>query len=226
VLDCRFATNKYGAYAVPRSSEHRPAAVAILNGAVWEQETVELLLGSDPASDVVHAGTFFGDFLPALGRSRTAGARVYAFEPNSENFRCAQITVLLNSLDNVLLAHAGLDAMSGEGQVAIRSADGVALGGISHLVGSGDATPRITERVTLTSVDETVPADRQVGLIHLDVEGHERTALEGALGTIRRCRPLLVLESPPGPDWFEQHLGDLRYRVTEKVCGNAVLVPG
>ena len=226
MLDCRLATNQYGAYAVPRSSAHRPAAQTILGGGVWEAETVELLRRCDPDSDVVHAGTFFGDFLPALGRSRGAGARVYAFEPNSENYRCAQITVLLNDLNNVVLTHAGLDAKSGAGELAVRSADGLALGGISHLVSSGDAASELTERVSLTSVDEAVPADRRVGLIHLDVEGHEQAALEGALETIRRCRPLLVLESPPGADWFDQHLGALHYRATDKVCGNAVLVPG
>lgn len=226
MLDCRIASNQYGAYAVPRSSEHRPAAQAILGGGVWESETVELLLRCDPDSDVVHAGTFFGDFLPALGRSRTGGARVYAFEPNSENYRCAQITVLLNNLDNVVLTHAGLDVMSGEGEIAVRSADGLSLGGISHLVNAADEASGTTEPVSLTSVDEAVPADRRVGLIHLDVEGHEQAALEGALSTIRRCRPLLVLESPPGPDWFDQHLAALHYRATDKVCGNAVLVPG
>ena len=225
MLDCRLAFNKYGAYAVPRSSEHRPAARATLNGNVFESETVELLVGSDPDADIVHAGTFFGDFLPALGRSRAGGARVYAFEPNSENYRCAQITVLLNGLDNVVLAHAGLDARSGDGAIAIRSADGVALGGISHLVGPADAAPGTTESVALTSIDEIVPPDRRVGVVQLDVEGHEQAALEGALATITRCRPMLVLESPPEPGWFDRHLGGLHYRVTHKVCGNTVLAP-
>jgi FkbM family methyltransferase len=226
VLDCRLAVNEYGAYAVPRSSEHRPAAQAILGGGVWEPETVELLLAADPEADVVHAGTFFGDFLPALGRSRATGARVYAFEPNSENYRCAQITALLNNLDNVVLSHAGLDVKSGAGELAIQSPDGVALGGTSHLVTLGETTTWMTEPVPLASLDDVVPSDRRVGVVQLDVEGHEQAALEGGLALIRRCRPVLVLESPPSADWFAQHLEDLHYRVTDKVSGNAVLVPG
>jgi len=225
VLDCRLATNEYGAYAVPRSSQHRPAAQAILAGGVWEPETVELLRRCAADADVVHAGTFFGDFLPALARSREAGARVYAFEPSSENYRCAQITVLLNDLDNVVLSHAGLDVRSGHGELAIRSADGIALGGTSHLVGAGAARSQTTEPVRLTSLDEAVPPDRRVGVVQLDVEGHERAALEGGLELVRRCRPLLVLESPPTADWFDEHLGDLRYEVVDRVCGNTVLAP-
>jgi FkbM family methyltransferase len=224
VLDCSFAVNQYGAYAVPHSSAHRPAALAILNGWVWEPETVELLMKCDPAADVVHAGTFFGDFLPPLARSRTGGARVYAFEPSLENYRCAQITVLLNQLDNVVLTHAALDARSGEGDLAIRATDGEALGGLSHLVDTVEVATDTTERVQLKALDEVLPADRRIGLIHLDVEGHEQAALEGALATIRRWQPTLVLESPPEQDWFDQHVG-LQYRVTHKVCGNAVLVP-
>lgn len=225
VLQCRFASNEYGAYAVPHSSEHRPAAQAILDGRVWEPETVSLLLKCDAGADVVHAGTFFGDFLPALGRSRMPGARVYAFEPSSENYRCSQITVLLNNLDNIVLTRAGLDVTSGEGELAIRSLDGVALGGTSHLVAGGGSAPGMTERVPLTSMDAIVPADRRVAVVHLDVEGHEQAALEGGLQLIRRCRPLLVLETPPPTEWFESNLGDLQYRVADRVCGNTVLAP-
>jgi FkbM family methyltransferase len=224
VLDCRIAVNEHGSYAVPRSAEHRPAARTVLSGRVWEPETVELLRGRDPAGDIVHAGAFFGDFLPALARSRSAGARIYAFEPNTENFRCAQITVLLNGLADVVLTNAALDATTGQGELAITTADGVALGGGSHLV--REATDRtVTERVSLTSVDAVVLPERHVTVLQLDVEGHEAAALAGAVRTIRRCRPLLVLESPPPPEWFEEHLDGVTYVVSGHVCDNTILEP-
>ena len=225
VLDCRIAVNEHGAYAVPRAAEHRPAAQIVLSGGVWEADTIDLLRGRDPAGDIVHAGAFFGDFLPALSRSRAAGARVYAFEPNTENFRCAQITVLLNGLVDVVLTNAALDATIGEGELAITSADGRALGGGSRLVRQPPAGS-VTERVALTSVDAVVPADRHVAVVQLDVEGHEQEALAGAVQTIRRCRPLLVLESPPSPEWFAEHLGGMGYVVSGRVSDNTVLEPG
>lgn len=222
VLDCRIGVNEHGAYAIPRSSEHRPAAQATLRGEVWERETVELVRSCDPSGDIVHAGAFYGDFLPALARSRADGALVYAFEPNAENHRCAQITVLLNGLANVRLANAALHSGSGLGTLAIRSSDGLALGGGSHLVEEPQDVD--SEQVPLIAVDDVVPDDRRVAVVQLDVEGHEEQALSGALRTIRRCRPLLVLESPPPPTWFEAHLGELGYTLTRTVCGNAVLV--
>lgn len=224
VPESRMAVNAHGVYAIPRSSEHRPAAAAVLSGQVWERETVDLLRACDPTGDVVHAGTFFGDFIPAIARSRTDGARVYAFEPNSENFRCAQTTVELNHLDNVVLTNAALDDHSGSADLAIRSPGGLALGGGSRLV-EATTNASATEKVRLTSIDEVVPADRHVAVVQLDVEGHEQEALLGALATIRRCRPLLVLESRPEPEWLDTHLGDLGYTMTDEVCGNAVFSP-
>ncbi|MCK6370338.1 MAG: hypothetical protein L6Q83_03265, partial [Gammaproteobacteria bacterium] len=110
-LKCAIGYNVYGAYCVPLSSRHRRAAMRILGGEVHEPQTVEFLRSHCDTGDVVHAGTYFGDFLPAL--SRACQGTVWAFEPNLENFRCATITVLLNDLRNIELRRAGLGAASG-----------------------------------------------------------------------------------------------------------------
>ena len=73
----------------------------------------------------------------------------------------------------------------------------------------------------LVTVDEAVPTDRHVGVLELDVEGHEQQALAGAMRTIERCRPLLILEDLPGEGWLEEHLP--HYRVTSMVNSNKVL---
>ena len=64
-VDCTLCENEFGRYAVPLSSRHRPAAQAVLAGGVWERETIDCIR-AHPERDVVHAGTYFGDFLPAL----------------------------------------------------------------------------------------------------------------------------------------------------------------
>jgi hypothetical protein len=110
VLDCRLSYNKFGGFCVPASSQHRPAAHAILTGRVWESETIEFITTRCGDGDVVHAGTYFGDFLPALSKACRPDARVWAFEPNTENYRCAKITIGLNGLQNVVLTNAGLGA--------------------------------------------------------------------------------------------------------------------
>ena len=108
VLQCCIAYNKYGGFCVPISSRHRPAAQKILSGDIYELDTIEFLTSHSNGGDIVHAGTYFGDFLPALSQSLTLDAKVWAFEPNPENYRCAQITTYINELQNVELTNAGL----------------------------------------------------------------------------------------------------------------------
>ena len=224
-LDALIATNKHGAYCVPRAYQHRFVCQLLLQGRVWEERTLALISGEAPSADVVHAGTFVGDFLPALSRSRSEDAKVWAFEPSRENFRCAQITSLLNRLSNVELANAGLGSAHGNGLLLTRSKDGRPAGGQSRIIDPDGLRARAEavgkEDVTLVAIDDVVPAERQVGVIQLDVEGYEREALLGATATIERCKPLIVLESPPETSWLERHLPG--YRQVAMVNQNAVL---
>jgi len=223
--DCALASNEHGRYCVPRSSWHRPVSRAIAQARVWEPDTLELARGVDPGGDIVHAGTFFGDFLPALARSRGDGATVWAFEPSAENYRCARITTLLNGLDNVVLRHAALGAERGSALLQTSNDAGLPAGGGSHIV---EDPVRIGgspghERVDLLAIDDVLGDERAVALVQLDVEGHEQPALAGAMRTIQRCRPLIVLESMPDSAWIAEHLTPLGYRVSGAVDANTVL---
>lgn len=222
--DCVVAKNKHGSYCVPRSSLHRPVSQTIIGSRVWESKTLNLIRGTLPEGDIVHAGTFFGDFIPALARSRQTGARVWAFEPNRENYECARITVMLNGLENVVLNHAGLDANSGSAVLAISDPKGVPLGGGSRLVVDPAQADGVgNEEVNLVAVDDVVSSDRRVAVIQLDVEGHEQEALAGAMLTITRCLPLIVLETLPPEGWIAEHLAPLGYHAGEKVDMNTVM---
>ena len=225
VLQCCVAYNKYGGYCVPLSSKHRPAAREILAGDVWEPEIIEFLMSSCGDGDVVHAGTFFGDFLPALSQSSAQGSRVWAFEPNPENYRCALITTHINGLQNVELINAGLGERRGSLQMITVDTDGRPLGGGSRMVQQTDedgAEGSIT--VEVVTVDEVIPSERMISIIQLDVEGFEKPALAGALKTIRRCKPILILESLPDEDWLTTNILQLGYRMAGEAHENKILI--
>ncbi len=225
--DALIASNEHGLYCVPCASLHRPVAQLTVASQVSERATLELLCASDSAGDIVHAGTYFGDFLPALSASRGEGALIWAFEPGNENHRCAQITVELNGLQNVVLSHAGLSAQPKRALLATGDSSGVPLGGMSRVV--TDPTRARwwdTEEVELLMLDEAIGRERHVATIHLDVEGHEQQALEGGLELIARCRPLLVLETLPSQEWLHQRLEPLGYRGQAQVDLNHVLASG
>jgi len=72
--------------------------------------------------------------------------------------------------------------------------------------------------------DIEVPMDRldnvygdDVGFIKIDVEGHEQAVLDGAVQTIRRCRPRMLVEvderlSPGGLKRAKDYFAELDYR--------------
>lgn len=216
--------NVYGRYAVPRTSAHRRAAQRILEGKIYEPDTIELIRRECGDGDVVHAGTFFGDFLPGLSSALAPGARIYAFEPNPDNYECARVTLELNQIDNVELEWLGLGSEPGSSELLTVNAEGVPRGGASRFRRDGEELGgrTVTVEVPIDTIDSRVPADRTLSVLQLDVEGHEQTALEGALKTIRRCRPLIILESVPGQEWIAEQLAPLGYRAAERVHHNTV----
>ena len=226
VLRCVIAYNHHGGYCVPRSSMHRPCAQTILAGGVFEPPTVAALEHHGRQGDIVHAGTFFGDMLPAAARACGASRIVWACEPNRENFRCATLTIAINGLTNIRLLHGALGAGAGLATLMVSSPEGRALGGGSRVVEPAAAPPHTTYRVPVVRIDDIVPADRPVALIQLDVERQERQALTGALATIRRCRPALIVETLPDDAWISANLVPLGYRRAGMVGPNSLLVAG
>lgn len=226
-LKCFIAANRYGTYCVPASSRHRPAAEAILDGEVWEAETLEFLTSNCGGGDIVHAGTYFGDFLPALSQAVAADARVWAFEPSSENHRCAEITLKLNAIANITLTRAALGASAGEALLYTGAGGRKSAGGASTIV-VRKREGFVYEHVRVVALEDVIPPDRSVTLLQLDVEKYEQQALAGALSLIRRCRPLLVLENlPADPLWFAENILSLGYEKAGRIDVNHIFqAPG
>lgn len=229
-LRCVVSYNKYGGYCVPESARHRPAAKAILGGEVYEPQTLAYMIANCGNRDIIHAGTFFGDFLPALSAALHPGALLWAFEPNHENYCCANITIALNYSQNIKLANMGLGARGEQLFIQTRDSNGLPLGGASRIVGANDSCEN-KDAVQIVSIDDTVPSDRKIGILQLDVEGYEREALTGALATIRRCMPILILEVWPESTlltskWFSENILRLGYKKYANIHGNSVFLAG
>jgi FkbM family methyltransferase len=225
-VECILCENSFGRYAVPRSSQHRPSAQMVLSGGVWERATLDYMRAHVRGQDIAHAGMYFGDFLPALaavlgrgGWLRRAGW-LYGFEPNRENFACAQWTCVLNGLRNVRLSSLGLGETRQQVPLQIADEQGLPQGGASRIVTRKQAGNG-AYMVEIAPLDELLPAEADIGILHLDVEGYEAPALMGGLKTIRRCKPILILETVP-PEVVEAHLAPLGYRRVATVDNNTI----
>ncbi len=224
VLQCCIAYNKFGGYCVPLSSYYRPASQSILSGKVYEANTIDFLISNCRNGDIIHAGAFFGDFIPALSKFLAPNAKVWVFEPNSENYLCAFITTKINRLNNVELKNAGLGRTQGSASMRIKNSDGRTLGGTSRIISEKDGNnSQYSEIVEIVSIDAVIPTDRNISILQLDVEGYEKEALMGALQTIKRCKPIIVLENLPEENWLKENILKLGYRISGKAENNKIL---
>ncbi len=218
-----FAKNEYGRYFVPRATSHRPAARKILQGAIHEPQTLTFLSKHTGLGDVIHAGTYFGDFLPALSKSASKDAWIWAFEPSWENYLCAMITIRINALNNVRLFHAGLGYSEEEKYIETINEKGERLGGASKI--KEFKTNPSAERCKMYSIDRLIPAERPVSILQLDVEGYELEVLKGAIQTVRSHKPVLILEDlneAANSNWFADNILALGYKMTGKLHKNSV----
>lgn len=113
---------------------------------------------------------------------------VYAFEPVAENYAHLAANVAVNALENVTAEQVALFDIDGEIEVEY---DAVYPGG-SHVGEGGTAVPALRF--------DTWAARRQLDrldLVKVDVEGAELAVLDGAAETLRRFRPIVVIECNP-----------------------------
>ena len=219
------AYNKYGGYCLPLNSIQRPALQATLRGVVWEKQTLEFMRENCRGVDIIHAGTYFGDFLPRLSGVCDNDAVIWAFEPNPINHHCAEITRLINKLDNVNLHNAGLGQSDTSGVLNTIDPQGRSMGGSSTIIDEDtEIDSAYIETIRIVSLDSVIPKNRNISLLQLDIEGYEKQALLGGMDLIKRCAPILLLENPlPDTIWLEKHIFSLGYSVTGVVQGNSIL---
>lgn len=126
----------------------------------------------------IDGGAHVGSWTRALaGKFR----RVYAFEPQPDNFACLLENV--KAIENVRCYRAAL----GEGSRQIHLQPGN-NSGCWHIADTGVSS-------CMMVLDEFRKLDRvRVGYIKLDVEGYEYFALLGARKLLERCKPVVQIE--------------------------------
>ena len=225
ILDGQIAYNKYGGYFTPISSLQRPAVQKILGGFIYEPETIKFMRKNCLNGDIIHAGTYFGDFLPGISKSVTKKSKIWAFEPNVENYICAKITILINNLNNVNLFNAGVGKLNSNSRMLIKSNSGISLGGSSRIIEG--KTDGVTINVKIVKIDDIIPSESHISILQLDVEGYEKEALEGAIKTLNRCKPILILEDNNkiiDSMWFKDNILKMGYKIESKIHENTILI--
>jgi FkbM family methyltransferase len=130
---------------------------------------------------VVDAGANVGIFTCALAQIVGESGFVHAFEPDPSSFSVLSANVAGNGLKGrVELNQMALG--DGVGVVMLHSA------GASSFVDAGSVP------VQVTTLDAYAEHLSRLDVVKIDVEGYEPVLLQGAEETLRRLRPLLLVE--------------------------------
>jgi len=186
----------------------------------WREEQFYLRYGEvelhlldllcDPQRDSIDVGANDGSYVHFM---RKHSRMVHAFEPMP-----SLAEALREKFESGVIVHpVALSRETGETELRIPVVDGVAVTGCSTISDGASATyPGFTTvHVPLDRLDAIYEGD--VGFIKIDVEGHEQAVLDGAVGTIRRSQPRMLVEvderlSPGGLARARSYFDELGYR--------------
>jgi len=187
-------STRYGKMFVPNTDQGQYWWLAN-TGASPEDEFIEVVTGvmdQRPKGVAYDVGANFGCWTLPLSKHAT---RVVAFEPQ----KCCSNLIIkslnVNGFRNVLVENKAVGSKWGVVEVPQLDIDTASnFGGIS-LVCSNDQQPDAPKAsVKVVRLDDYMTHDEKVSFIKIDVEGGEVDVLNGAKNTIKRDRPLLMME--------------------------------
>ncbi|MBW8015682.1 MAG: FkbM family methyltransferase [Planctomycetes bacterium] len=152
---------------------------------------------------IIDGGAFVGDSA-VLFCDNYAPKNILAFEPARASFAMLkQVIENAGLTDKVVPIFKGLGNKPDLMPLLNTGEDAINAG--ATFFTSSDLLLKAGENVEISTIDAEVSAgDYEVGLIKLDIEGFEKKAIEGALETIKRDKPVLVISLYHNPvDFFE-----------------------
>ena len=170
-----------------------------------EPDTIAWIAEFAPGAVLVDIGANVGMY--TIWAARTRGTKVFAFEPESQNYALLNRNIVRNGVGNLVVAYcASLSDTTGFGSLSLSQ---FMLGGSSHQFADSEEVPRRGAFVQ-GSYSSTLDALIEEGLIpvpdhvKIDVDGIEHRIVKGASKTFadRRVKSVLIeVDSGMEPHW-------------------------
>jgi FkbM family methyltransferase len=176
-----------------------------------EREVAEYLSARiDPGQVCFDVGANVGIYVLQIARWSAPDGRIVAFEPNPATLGVLRRHIAMNGLEaRVTVVPKGAGAHAGTADLY----DSEAGSGLSRI---GAPNPGIQVAVRPTAIALTTIDDycRETGIVPdwllIDVEGYEFEVLQGAVETLRRHRPRVVVELHPHLSSADSRAGGAR----------------
>lgn len=192
------------------------------NNGHYEQNNMELLKKIiKPDSICLDIGANIGVISLCMSFLAPHG-RVFAFEPSYHNFTYLMRNIVQNDTFNIIPVNLGL--FDKECSVDFSYVEEVA--GCSFISDTG-VKEGLSEKIKCISLDawvDVVGIDR-INFVKMDVEGSEIKALAGAMETIKKFKPDLLIEFNPTPmkRFFNENPAQL-FEILQKIFDRIYLV--
>jgi FkbM family methyltransferase len=182
---------------------------------------------------VLDIGAHHGEFTVPIAyelKRRQWASKVWSFEPDPENFACLQHNLTANDLGAQAEPHmVAVSDRTADGAELLCPADNSCNTLAAHgAFAIGDELPTVKRRTVKTvRIDDMDFGSAAIGIVKLDIQGNEPQALQGAMGTLTRHRPILVVEvveNWPGRPEVERILRGLGYTI-HGLTRSGALVP-
>lgn len=190
---------------------------ALYTRAIYETAVTEALWRlTDPGDTVVDGGANFGYMTSVLAVRVGRRGKVYCFEPHPEIFRQLQGNVRgweaskrcgSFSLHQIALgSHEQLGTLRVPPNFAQNK-------GTSWLEAEGNRAQGVGLPVKVLALDNVIPRHETIGVVKLDVQGHELAVLKGMerILTERRVRYIVFEEEGEYPAPTHSYLGTMGY---------------
>ena len=210
------AENDQGIYVIPKKDlKDRKTARMLRNGTEHEPEIVKIIIENSGDGIVIHAGAYIGDMIPAISKGVE---RLMAFEPNKEAYNCAMAVKYLNDCDNTSIFNLAVSEKKSNGVLSIDQ--------FRMLEYDSKINLKDNEQLVCSLPLDHILKGVNCSVIHLDIESYEIPALKGAIATIKRDRPVLIIEdlydTLNQDEWFKVNILGIGYREIKKIGPNRI----
>lgn len=178
---------------VPNTTRTKRSAVVRqhLKNGTWERHISKILYDhAEPNTNVLDIGAFIGTHTLALADIKNKGnGKVYSFEPQPWACNNIKESIKKNKIKNVKLFNVALSNENGYIQFCSdRTGGSTICTEKQKKLNTWDDVYKIKMK-TLDSLNI-----KNISIMKVDVEGHEMAVLEGALNTIQREKPKILIE--------------------------------
>ncbi|MDR2766053.1 MAG: FkbM family methyltransferase [Holosporaceae bacterium] len=157
---------------------------------------IKTLLAQKEGGVFIDVGADMGHFSLLSASAVGSRGRIHAIEPSSRDFGRLKENVSINDLQSVIRIHRlAISDRSGPTKLSVACEERSALNTLGDefsFKGVEKVTVEDVEAVTIDEFVEKEGVDR-LDVLKLDVEGSETRALTGALKTLERFRPAIML---------------------------------